>query len=408
MNDVPETLNFSQIYHGMIGRDFIESFNGNFNICDEKFIYILGQMIYMVKSSDIKEFKLQDGVVQYTLDTEEPKTWTPVDITKWGNIKGSLADQLDLKEALDSKAAAETVATLQNLVSTINSNLTNLTGLVDTANANINKNTNSINDILTTLNTKVTSTTVKELRLLDGVFQWSPDGLNWYQQEAVKSLNWGSMTGDIEQQTDLYQIISELRNGISTLNQSISSLTGSVNTLTSNVSSLQSTVNNLSPEVESLKTAMTSLNNAVKKLETDKANASDLSSHVNNFENPHNVTKAQIGLENVDNTADVDKPITEPQKEYIEEQLTQLQVNLNTTNLLYNFNQGNKILNIGLMDSNTYYNNLHLLSNSIAIVDDTYVPNEDVVISQANISGTSGSANIGDSNMSVTVEEVSE
>ena len=153
---------------------------------------------------------------------------------------------------------------------------------------------------------------------------------------------------------------------------------------------------------------MTSLNNAVKKLETDKANASDLSSHVNNFENPHNVTKAQIGLENVDNTADVDKPITEPQKEYIEEQLTQLQVNLNTTNLLYNFNQGNKILNIGLMDSNTYYNNLHLLSNSIAIVDDTYVPNEDVVISQANVSGTSGSTNIGDSNISVTVEEVSE
>ena len=50
MNDVPETLNFSQIYHGMIGRDFIEAFNGNFNICDEKFIYILGQMIYMVKS----------------------------------------------------------------------------------------------------------------------------------------------------------------------------------------------------------------------------------------------------------------------------------------------------------------------------------------------------------------------
>ena len=408
MNDVPETLNFSQIYHGMIGRDFIGAFNGNFNICDEKFIYILGQMIYMVKSSDIKEFKLQDGVVQYTLDTEEPKTWTPVDITKWGNIKGSLADQLDLKEALDSKAAAETVATLQNLVSTINSNLTKLTGIVDTANADINKNTNSINDILTTLNTKVTSTTVKELRLLDGVFQWSPDGLNWYQQEAVKSLNWGSMTGDIEQQTDLYQIISELRSGISTLNQSISSLTGSVNTLTSNVSSLQSTVNNLSPEVESLKTAMTSLNNAVKKLETDKANASDLSSHVNNFENPHNVTKAQIGLENVDNTADIDKPITEPQKEYIEEQLTQLQVNLNTTNLLYNFNQGNKILNIGLMDSNTYYNNLHLLSNSIAIVDDTYVPNKDVVISQANVSGTSGSANIGDSNISVTVEEVSE
>lgn len=408
MNDVPETLNFSQVFHGMIGRDFIEAFNGNFNICDENFIYILGQMIYMVKSSDIKEFKLQDGVVQYTLDTEEPKTWTPVDITQWGNIKGSLADQLDLKEALDSKAAAETVATLQNLVSTINSNLTNLTGVVDTANANINKNTNSINDILTTLNTKVTSTTVKELRLLDGVFQWSPDGLNWYQQEAVKSLNWGSMTGDIEQQTDLYQIISELRNGISTLNQSISSLTNSVNTLTSNVSSLQSTVNNLSPEVESLKEAMTSLNSAVEELDTNKANSSDLSSHVNNFENPHNVTKAQVGLENVDNTADIDKPISNPQSSYIQEQLTQLQSSLNVQTLIRSFSQGNMISNIGLMDSNTYYSNLSLLTNSIVIIDDTYVPNEDVTVSQTNISGTSGSADISGSGMSVTVEEVSE
>lgn len=408
MNDVPETLNFSQVFHGMIGRDFIEAFNGNFNICDENFIYILGQMIYMVKSSDIKEFKLQDGVVQYTLDVEEPKTWTPVDITQWGNIKGSLADQLDLKEALDSKAAAETVATLQNLVSTINSKLTNLTGVVDTANANINKNTNSINDILTTLNTKVTSTTVKELRLLDGVFQWSPDGLNWYQQEAVKSLNWGSMTGDIEQQTDLYQIISELRNGISTLNQSISSLTNSVNTLTSNVSSLQSTVNNLSPEVENLKTAMTSLNSAVEELDTNKANSSDLSSHVNNFENPHNVTKAQVGLENVDNTADIDKPISNPQSSYIQEQLTQLQSSLNVQTLIRSFSQGNIISNIGLMDSNTYYSNLSLLTNSIVIVDDTYVPNKDVTVSQTNISGTSGSADISGAGMSVTVEEVSE
>lgn len=36
----------------------------------------------------------------------------------------------------------------------------------------------------------------------------------------------------------------------------------------------------------------------------------DLSSHVNNASNPHNVTKAQIGLGNCDNTSDISKPIS--------------------------------------------------------------------------------------------------
>ena len=37
----------------------------------------------------------------------------------------------------------------------------------------------------------------------------------------------------------------------------------------------------------------------------------DLTSHTSNKNNPHNVTKAQVGLGNVDNTADKDKPISD-------------------------------------------------------------------------------------------------
>lgn len=36
----------------------------------------------------------------------------------------------------------------------------------------------------------------------------------------------------------------------------------------------------------------------------------DLEQHVTNLDNPHNVTKEQIGLENVDNTSDMDKPVS--------------------------------------------------------------------------------------------------
>ena len=41
-----------------------------------------------------------------------------------------------------------------------------------------------------------------------------------------------------------------------------------------------------------------------------KASTSDLTSHTSNTSNPHSVTKAQVGLSNVDNTSDVNKPIS--------------------------------------------------------------------------------------------------
>lgn len=41
-----------------------------------------------------------------------------------------------------------------------------------------------------------------------------------------------------------------------------------------------------------------------------KANEADLESHINNKENPHEVTKTQVGLGNVDNTSDINKPIS--------------------------------------------------------------------------------------------------
>jgi hypothetical protein len=44
-----------------------------------------------------------------------------------------------------------------------------------------------------------------------------------------------------------------------------------------------------------------------------KANQSDLTSHTSNTSNPHSVTKTQIGLGNVDNTSDANKPVSTAQ-----------------------------------------------------------------------------------------------
>jgi len=42
----------------------------------------------------------------------------------------------------------------------------------------------------------------------------------------------------------------------------------------------------------------------------DKANDADLTSHTSDTANPHSVTAAQVGLSNVDNTSDASKPIS--------------------------------------------------------------------------------------------------
>jgi hypothetical protein len=44
-----------------------------------------------------------------------------------------------------------------------------------------------------------------------------------------------------------------------------------------------------------------------------KANITDLDDHKNNKANPHEVTKAQVGLGNVDNTSDANKPVSTAQ-----------------------------------------------------------------------------------------------
>jgi hypothetical protein len=36
----------------------------------------------------------------------------------------------------------------------------------------------------------------------------------------------------------------------------------------------------------------------------------NIQSHINSSENPHSVTKSQVGLSNVDNTSDINKPIS--------------------------------------------------------------------------------------------------
>ena len=72
------------------------------------------------------------------------------------------------------------------------------------------------------------------------------------------------------------------------------------------------------------------------KATTDKVNA-----HVADFENPHQVTKEQIGLGNVDNTSDADKPVSNATQELVDN--TKKELDTKIDNHTSDFNNPHKV-----------------------------------------------------------------
>ena len=325
-------MNFTQIFHGMVGRDFIKAFNDNFTITDKTFLEILATLIYKVKSTDIKEFKVIDNVVSYTLEEapeegqEDTREWTPVDITKWGNIQGDITEQTDLWNILEDKAAVDTVATIDNLLSTLKTDYELTKTQVGTNTSNIRTNTNDIADLLETITEKVNSTNIKAIRLNNAVFQWSPDGRTWYEQPIVTSIAWGHLTGDITTQEDLMAYFTNINTNFDKVDGLITGLKNDLTSLQTNLGNLNNALNTHLEDFNNYKNQVTNLLSDIRSVAEDAtaaAGATDnnLQAHIEDYNNPHHVTKETVNLGNVDNTSDIDKPISTAQKKYVDSQI---------------------------------------------------------------------------------------
>ena len=323
-------MNFTEIFNGMVGKDFIVAFNDNFRTADRAFLSILATLLYKVKSTDIKEFKVIEGVVSYTLEDppeegeEDTRTWTPVDITAWGNIKGTLSDQTDLQEALDSKAALDTVVEMNNILSTLRLEFNNLRDNYEDTEIVVSTNRTDIADLKEVNRSKVTSTNIKGIRVSDAEFQWTVDGITWNSVQRTTTVAWGSITGDISSQDDLMALFRDIDTNMDALSDSVTDLSNQVSGLSDDVSDLQTSMDTLSSEFTDLSDSVNSRFNTVTGnisalQQKDSELESELGSHEEDTNNPHGVDKVQIGLGNVDNTADMDKPISNPQKEYVDE-----------------------------------------------------------------------------------------
>ena len=61
--------------------------------------------------------------------------------------------------------------------------------------------------------------------------------------------------------------------------------------------------------------------------EAEAAITSNLNNHISDYHNPHKVTKAQVGLSDVDNTSDADKPVSNATQTELDKKANQAQVN---------------------------------------------------------------------------------
>ena len=62
-----------------------------------------------------------------------------------------------------------------------------------------------------------------------------------------------------------------------------------------------------------------------------KATNDDFNRHLTDYKNPHKVTKAQVGLGNVDNTADLDKPVSNATQELVDNTKKELEEKINNS-----------------------------------------------------------------------------
>jgi len=257
---------YQQIVAGMTGAQLIEALNGNSNISKLQFEAILATIATLVLGNNIKQIKVDNGSFLYTTDGTN---WSSVDNNVWGSITGDITNQTDLKDALDAKASNSDLATTNTNVSTLSGRVDGLGTTVGANSTAIANNTTAIGALQTKQAKQVSSDTIVMLRIsASGFMQYSLNGTTWINVQSEADINWGAIGGEITNQQDLKNALDA------------------------------------------------------------KVNSSQLSAHTTNKNNPHEVTKEQVGLGNADNTSDLDKPISTAAQDKFDE----IDSNLETLN----------------------------------------------------------------------------
>ena len=140
--------------------------------------------------------------------------------------------------------------------------------------------------------------------------------------------------GDYAKRSELPQNVSDLNNDAGYLVQRDLTDYAKLENLPTKVSELENdsdyaTISDLPTKTSELEndsdfSYVSDIPTKVSELENDssylvRSDIASIDSHVADFDNPHKVLKSQVGLGNVDNTSDADKPLSIAQKKYIDD-----------------------------------------------------------------------------------------
>lgn len=158
--------------------------------------------------------------------------------------------------------------------------------------------------------------------------------------DAVQDVRADFASADTELQTQITgqaAVISSIQDDVTDIESKMSPLASADNKLVSK-SELSDVEQDIRSDMNSsdseLQTQITAQAAAIATLQTDLGdlgdqvvdNHNDISSHIADTNNPHQVTKAQVGLGNVDNTSDMSKPVSTAMQEALD-----LKANQSTT-----------------------------------------------------------------------------
>jgi len=249
------------------GKETETAFNDNFALVKTCLDQLFNIASSVILSDNITQIKADTSTNPYTLyytidplDTEPSQiNWELITNVSFADIQGLPSDNIALGTALDSKGSATDVATLQNQMSGALDTISTHTNQIATNTQNIGTNTSSITSIRTELESVVHNPvgTTLFLRYNSGAIEYSTDGTTWTSILA-SGVAYSQLTGDASDSSSLVNYVA-----------------GEITTATSS-------------------------------LVTNTA----FQAHTSNRNNPHDVTKDQIGLGNVANLAPADLPIS--------------------------------------------------------------------------------------------------
>ena len=312
-------MHFAYIEVGDRGQLMVTKINTNFHAIDSEFLYMATEIGKRIKSSQIKEIKKENGRLFYTDDGE---VWTPLDGSSWGQISGTIANQTDLMSLLNDKAPLKEFNALVTQVDSHDVDITSLlsdVGIlksdVSTMKTTVSENSTDISEMKNTLALKISSDTIKAFRQKSGDpnnLEFTLDNSQWIPLLGEQTvISWGEIVGDIQNQRDLIVLFNDY-----------------------------STTEEVEAMINTVQTA--------------------LSSHTTDTNNPHQVTKEQLDLGNVDNTADADKPLSIPQQSVVQLLINQaisgFVVGSNVSSIWKgNLDSYNELVESSSIDDNTLY-----------------------------------------------------